>query len=63
MDQTTLRDYILQTFPGTTAVDASGGSFFFTDPERKFPYATLVTSDHPFQHCYFSFSSIRRCVE
>jgi hypothetical protein len=35
----------MQTFPGVSVVDAAGGSFFFTDPEQKFPFATLVTSD------------------
>lgn len=45
MDEATLREYILGTCPGTTVVDAGGDSYYFTDPEQKHPYATLVTSD------------------
>jgi Family of unknown function (DUF6194) len=45
MDEATLREYILRTCPGATVVDASGDSYYFTDPEQKFPFATLVTSD------------------
>src|ERR1700680_5092273 len=45
MDEATLREYIVRTCPGTTVVDASGDSYYFTDPEQKFPFATLVTSD------------------
>jgi hypothetical protein len=45
MDEATIREYILRTFPGTTVVDAGGDSYFFTDPAQMHPYATLVTSD------------------
>lgn len=45
MDEATLREDILRTCPGTTVVDAGGDSYYFTDPEQKHPFATLVTSD------------------
>jgi hypothetical protein len=45
MDETSIRQYISQTFAGVDAVDASGNTFFFYDPDHKFPFATLVTND------------------
>lgn len=45
MDEAAIRQYILETFEGVEATDLSGDSFFFYDPTRKFPFATLVTSD------------------
>jgi Family of unknown function (DUF6194) len=45
VDEASIRGYIVQTFPDISVVDGTGGAFFFTDPERKFPFATLVTSD------------------
>src|SRR5262249_48538159 len=45
MDELSIREYIVQTFPDVDVVEAPGGSFFFHDPEHKFPFATLVTSD------------------
>lgn len=45
MDETSIREYITQTFAGVDVIDATGGSFFFYGPDRKFPLATLTTSD------------------
>jgi hypothetical protein len=45
MDATSIRQYIVQTFPGVDVVDASGGTFFFVGQDRSLPFATLVTSD------------------
>ncbi|MBY0229048.1 MAG: hypothetical protein K2W96_07205 [Gemmataceae bacterium] len=45
MDEATVREHILRTCPGTTVIDAGGDSYFFTGPEQKHPFATLVTSD------------------
>ena len=45
MDEASIREYIVRNFPEISVVDGTGGGFFFTDPERKFPFATLVTSD------------------
>lgn len=45
MDEASVREYVVQTFPEISVVDGTGGAFFFTDPEQKFPFATLSTSD------------------
>jgi hypothetical protein len=45
VDEAAIRAYIVQTFPDISVVEGTGGAFFFTDPERKLPFATLVTSD------------------
>jgi hypothetical protein len=45
MDEASIRGYIVQTFPDISVVDGTGGTFFFTDPEQKFPFATLATND------------------
>ncbi|HEY1013736.1 MAG TPA: DUF6194 family protein [Herpetosiphonaceae bacterium] len=48
MDETAIASYLFATFPGIDSDTATGDSFFFTDPERKFPFATIVTKDTPF---------------
>jgi Family of unknown function (DUF6194) len=45
MDEASIREYLVTSFPDIGVTDASGDSYFFTDPEKKFPFATLVTSD------------------
>jgi hypothetical protein len=45
MDETSIRQYITDTFAGVDVVEASGNWFFFYDPDHKFPFATLVTND------------------
>lgn len=50
MDEETINQYIIDNFVGistysTADTIASGDTFYFYDPERKFPFATLVTSD------------------
>jgi len=45
MNQSAIREYIAQTLVGVDIIDASGGTFFFFDPEHKFPFATITTSD------------------
>jgi hypothetical protein len=45
MDEAAIRQYILGTFEGVSVTDLSGDMFFFYDPECKFPFVTLVTSD------------------
>jgi hypothetical protein len=45
MNEASIRTYIVQTFPDIGVVDSTGGTFFFTDPEQKFPFVTLATSD------------------
>ena len=45
MDETSISRYITETFEGVEVTQASGNSFFFYDPEQKFPFVTLVTND------------------
>jgi hypothetical protein len=45
MDESSIRGYIVQTCPDIGVVEGTGCTFFFTDPEQKFPFATLSTSD------------------
>ena len=45
MNEESITQYITDTFDGVDVLVASGTSFFFYDPERKFPFATLVTDD------------------
>jgi hypothetical protein len=51
MNEAEITKYITDTFEGVEVVVALGASFFSIDPERKFPFATLVTSD---EHDQFS---------
>jgi len=60
MDETSIREYITQTFTGVDVVDATGGSFFFHGPDRKFPFATLTTSDEYDQESNLSRPSVFR---
>lgn len=46
MDADTIAQHIRATFPGVEVVAAAGDSFFFCGPERKMPFATLVTGDN-----------------
>ena len=45
MDEAAIREYLVTAFPDIGVTDASGDSYFFTDPEKMHPFATLVTSD------------------
>jgi Family of unknown function (DUF6194) len=45
MDETSISQYITDTFAGVEVVEASGNRFFFYDPDHKFPFATLETND------------------
>jgi hypothetical protein len=45
MDHASITRYIADTFAGVEVVVASGNTFFFNDPQRKFPFATIVTND------------------
>ena len=55
MDEAAIRRYITAAFAGVAVVAASGGTFFFYDPRRKFPFATLTTGDE-----YDPFSGLNR---
>ncbi len=45
MNETEITEYITHTFPDTTTTVAMNATFFFNDPEKKFPFATIVTTD------------------
>jgi hypothetical protein len=45
MDVAAITKYITETFGETETVTAWGATFFFYGSERKFPFATLTTSD------------------
>lgn len=51
VDAAEIARYITETFEGVDTVEAAGDSFFFYDPgrtlrpDRRMPFATLVTSD------------------
>ena len=45
MDEDAITQAIIATFEGIHPITADGNTFFFYDPERKFPFATLVTND------------------
>jgi hypothetical protein len=51
MEEATITHYITDTFAGVEVVVAMGATFFSFDPEQKFPFATLVTTD---EHDQFS---------
>ncbi len=52
MTASEMKRYICETFDGVNAIDASGDTFFLYDPdrdlppERRQPFATIVTGDH-----------------
>lgn len=51
MDAPSIHAYITKTFADISVIDAGASSYFFTDPEQKHPFATLVASD---EHDRFS---------
>ncbi len=48
MDEAAIIQYITDTFDGVNVDTAGGDSFFSCDPDRKFPFATLVTKDNEY---------------
>ena len=56
MDEDSITQYIIDTFDGVDFVVASGDTFFFYDPDHKFPFATLITKDND----YDRFSNLDR---
>jgi hypothetical protein len=45
MDETSITQYITDTFSGVDVVVADGNMFFMYDPDGMFPIATLMTND------------------
>lgn len=56
MDMEEIGSYILATFPDVTVDETTSDRFYFYDPERKFPFATIVTRDND----YDSYSQLDR---
>jgi hypothetical protein len=48
MNEASVIQYITDTFEGieSLTVESTGDTFFFYDPDRMFPFATLVTTDY-----------------
>jgi hypothetical protein len=48
MNEASVIQYINDTFEGieSLTVESTGNTFFFYDPDRMFPFATLVTTDY-----------------
>jgi hypothetical protein len=55
MNEAQISQYITETFEGVDVVTDSGNSFFFYNPDHRFPFVTLVTSD-----LYDQFSNLNR---
>lgn len=50
MNEDAITRYITEAFEGVEVAVASGSSFFFYDPDQRFPFATIVTGDNEFDH-------------
>src|SRR5437763_14498011 len=48
MDEASIFQYITDTFDGVETASAEGYTFFFYGPDRKLPFATLVTRDNEY---------------
>lgn len=46
MNEEEIVNFITRNFKDVETVTANGDIFFFNDPQKKFPFATLVTSDY-----------------
>ncbi|MCE9565363.1 MAG: DUF6194 family protein [Planctomycetes bacterium] len=55
MNEAAITKHIAESFEGVDVVTASGGTFFFYDPEKKFTFATLSINDE-----YDQFSDLNR---
>ena len=48
MNESSVVDYITKTFPDVETTESFGYTFFFYRSERKFPFATLASSDNEY---------------
>jgi hypothetical protein len=48
MDEASIIQCITDTFDGVTVDSAGGATFFSCDPDRRFPFTTVVTKDNDF---------------
>ena len=49
MDETTLAQYISDTFAGVETTTAFGYTFFFYRAERRLPFATIASTDNEYE--------------
>jgi hypothetical protein len=49
MDETTLAQYISDTFAGVETTTAFGYTFFFYRSERRLPFATIASTDNEYE--------------
>ena len=45
MDEAAIAEYITETFAGVETATAFGATFFFFDPAKMFPFATITATD------------------
>lgn len=50
MNESSVVEYITNTFPGVETTTAFGYTFFFYRSERNLPFATLIASDTDYDH-------------
>lgn len=50
MDIQALKQFILETFPGSRSIEANGDLFFLYGTGEKFPFATIVTKDDDYDN-------------
>ncbi len=50
MDETSVANYISQTFPGVETSTNFGYTFFFYRSDHILPFATLASSDNEYEH-------------
>src|SRR5215211_827125 len=48
MNESSVADYITQTFPGVETTTNFGYTFFFYKSDHKLPFATLISSDQDY---------------
>jgi len=50
MDESSIANYITQTFPGVETTTNFGYTFFFYGSDHTLPFATLASSDNEYEH-------------
>jgi len=50
MNEATIADYIMKTFPEVEKANAHGYDMFFYKSDRKLSFATMISSDYDYDH-------------
>ena len=50
MNESAIVDYIMKTFPEVETTNAYGYDMFFYRSDRKLSFATIISSDHDYDH-------------